>query len=106
MFKPMAMTFSFALLGAMLFCFLFYVPVAASLFLKPKKENPNSFSNRLINKLNFGIYPVIKWAYKHQKVLYGGCGFYFSLRLFCFSTMGGEFIPQLDEGRFRDSTWF
>jgi cobalt-zinc-cadmium resistance protein CzcA len=51
MFKPMAMTFSFALVGAMIFCFT-YVPVVASLFLKPREENPNSISNKLINKLN------------------------------------------------------
>jgi cobalt-zinc-cadmium resistance protein CzcA len=38
MFKPMAMTFSFALVGAMIFCFT-YVPVVSSLFLKPKEEN-------------------------------------------------------------------
>jgi cobalt-zinc-cadmium resistance protein CzcA len=37
MFKPMAMTFSFALV-AMIFCFT-YVPVVSSLFLKPKEEN-------------------------------------------------------------------
>jgi len=37
MFKPMAMTFSFALIGAMLLCFT-YVPVVSSLFLKPKEE--------------------------------------------------------------------
>jgi cobalt-zinc-cadmium resistance protein CzcA len=41
MFKPMAMTFSFVLVGAMIF--FTYVPVVSSLFLKPKEENPNSF---------------------------------------------------------------
>ncbi|WP_374399175.1 CusA/CzcA family heavy metal efflux RND transporter [Flavobacterium sp.] len=99
MFKPMAMTFSFALLGAMLFCFT-YVPVAASLFLKPKEENPNSFSNRLINKLNSWYLPVIKWALNNtKKVLYGAVVLLF-MAIALFSTMGGEFIPQLDEGDF------
>lgn len=99
MFKPMAMTFSFALLGAMLFCFT-YVPVAASLFLKPQKENPNSFSNRLINKLNSWYLPVIKWAlHNTKKVLYGAVALLF-MAIALFSTMGGEFIPQLDEGDF------
>lgn len=99
MFKPMAMTFSFALLGAMLFCFT-YVPVVSSLFLKPKAENTNSFSHRLINKLNSLYLPVIQWALKNtKKVLYGAL----SLLLFAivlFTTMGGEFIPTLDEGDF------
>ncbi|RAR46922.1 CzcA family heavy metal efflux pump [Flavobacterium lacus] len=99
MFKPMAMTFSFALIGAMLLCFT-YVPVAASLFLKPQEENPKSISNRLINKLNSWYLPVITWALSNtKKVLYGAVGLLF-LAVGLFSTMGGEFIPTLDEGDF------
>ena len=99
MFKPMAMTFSFALLGAMLFCFT-YVPVVASIFLKPKEENPNSFSHKLIQKFNSWYLPIITWALANtQKVLYGALGLLiFSIVLF--TTMGGEFIPTLDEGDF------
>ena len=99
MFKPMAMTFSFALIGAMLLCFT-YVPVAASLFLKPQKENLNSYSHRLINKLNSWYLPVIKWALQNtKKVLYSAIALLF-MAIALFSTMGGEFIPQLDEGDF------
>ncbi len=99
MFKPMAMTFSFALLGAMLFCFT-YVPVVASLFLKPNEENPNSFSHKLIQKFNSWYLPIITWALANtKKVLYGALGLLiFSIVLF--TTMGGEFIPTLDEGDF------
>ncbi|MBY0485955.1 MAG: efflux RND transporter permease subunit, partial [Flavobacteriaceae bacterium] len=99
MFKPMAMTFSFALVGAMLLCFS-YVPVVSSLFLKPKEENPNSFSSRLITKMNSWYLPVITWALNNtKKVIYGAI----SLLVFAivlFTTMGGEFIPTLDEGDF------
>jgi cobalt-zinc-cadmium resistance protein CzcA len=99
MFKPMAMTFSFALVGAMLFCFT-YVPVISSLFLKPTAENPKSFSNRLINKLNSWYLPVITWALSNtKKVLYGALGL-FVTTVVIFTTMGGEFIPTLDEGDF------
>ncbi len=99
MFKPMAMTFSFALVGAMIFCFT-YVPVVASLFLKPTVENPNSISNKLINKLNSWYLPVITWALSNtKKVLYGALGLLF-LAVGLFATMGGEFIPTLDEGDF------
>ena len=99
MFRPMAMTFSFALVGAMLLCFT-YVPVISSLFLKPKQENPNSFSNRLITKLNSWYRPIISWALNNtKKVLYGALSLLvFSVLLF--TTMGGEFIPTLDEGDF------
>ncbi len=99
MFKPMALTFSFALVGAMLFCFT-YVPVVASLFLKPKEETPNSISNRLINKLNSWYLPIITWALNNtKKVLYGAVALlFFAIGLF--ASMGGEFIPTLDEGDF------
>ncbi|TRX42872.1 CusA/CzcA family heavy metal efflux RND transporter [Flavobacterium restrictum] len=99
MFKPMAMTFSFALVGAMIFCFT-YVPVVSSLFLKPKEENPNSISSRLLQKLNALYLPVITWALRNTKsVLYGAAGL-LVLAMVVFSTMGGEFIPTLDEGDF------
>ncbi|WP_281336028.1 CusA/CzcA family heavy metal efflux RND transporter [Flavobacterium eburneipallidum] len=99
MFKPMAMTFSFALVGAMLFCFS-YVPVVASLFLKPKEENPDSFSNKLIAKLNSLYLPVITWALVNtKKVMYGAIGL-LAMAIALFTTMGGEFIPTLDEGDF------
>lgn len=99
MFKPMAMTFSFALVGAMLLCFT-YVPVVSSLFLKPKEENPNSFSSKLINKLNSWYFPVINWAIGNtKKVMYGAVGL-LVFAIVLFSTMGGEFIPTLDEGDF------
>ncbi len=99
MFKPMALTFSFALVGAMLFCFS-YVPVVSSLFLKPKEEKANSFSNRLITKLNSFYLPVITWALANtKKVMYGSIGL-LAMAVALFSTMGGEFIPTLDEGDF------
>ena len=99
MFRPMAMTFSFALVGAMIFCFT-YVPVASSLFLKPKAENPNSISSKLIRKLNSWYLPVITWAIGNtKKVLYGAVGLLL-LSGALFTTMGGEFIPTLDEGDF------
>ena len=45
MFRPMALTFCFALIGAMILCFT-YIPVISSMFLKPVKKN---FSHRFIN---------------------------------------------------------
>ena len=99
MFKPMAMTFSFALVGAMLFCFT-YVPVISSIFLKPTVENPKSISNKLINKLNSWYLPIITWALQNtKKVMYGAFGLLIG-SIILFTTMGGEFIPTLDEGDF------
>ncbi|MVO08309.1 CusA/CzcA family heavy metal efflux RND transporter [Flavobacterium sp. TP390] len=99
MFKPMAMTFSFALIGAMLFC-LTYVPVISSIFLKPKEEKENSFSNRLINKLNSWYLPVIRWVLKNTKKVLISASILLIGTIVLFTTMGGEFIPTLDEGDF------
>ena len=99
MFKPMAMTFSFALVGAMIFCFT-YVPVVSSLFLKPTIENPKSISSRLILKLNSWYLPIITWALVNTKKVLYGAGSLLVMAIILFITMGGEFIPTLDEGDF------
>lgn len=98
MFGPMAMTVSFAILGAFILS-LTYVPMASSLFLKKEagKTRPN-FSDKLIDKL-YSIYkPILEKAFKiKQFVLVIAFGL-FALALVVFSKMGGEFIPTLDEG--------
>ncbi|MGI9549766.1 MAG: efflux RND transporter permease subunit, partial [Aurantibacter sp.] len=99
MFKPMALTFSFALIGAMVFCFT-YVPVAASLFLKPSKPSDKNISVRLMRWLNQGYEPIIDWALRSKKLVLGLAVALFALALLIFSRMGGEFVPTLDEGDF------
>ncbi|MBN1789842.1 MAG: CusA/CzcA family heavy metal efflux RND transporter [Bacteroidales bacterium] len=97
MFRPMALTFSFALIGAMLLCFT-YVPVVASLFLKPATENKRNISHRLMDLITRSYAPSIRWALNHQKsVLLMAIGL-MGLAVLLYSTMGGEFIPTLDEG--------
>ena len=99
MFKPMAMTFGFAVLGVVLLC-LTYIPMMAALFLRAPKTGKKSWGERFILKLE-GLYePVISWALRKGKLIVG-----FALVLlisggFLFSRMGAEFIPQLDEGDF------
>ncbi|WP_159946840.1 CusA/CzcA family heavy metal efflux RND transporter [Polaribacter septentrionalilitoris] len=99
MFRPMALTFSFALVGAMLFC-LTYVPVVSSLFLKPEKQSKKNISVRLMKVLNSWYKPVIHWALFHKKIVVGFAVFLLTSSIWLFSTMGGEFVPTLDEGDF------
>ena len=99
MFKPMALTFSFALLGAMLLCFT-YVPVAASLWIKPSDTSPKNISVRLMALLNRAYDPVIKWALHQKKVVLGISALLLAASIYLFTTMGGEFVPTLDEGDF------
>jgi cobalt-zinc-cadmium resistance protein CzcA len=99
MFRPMALTFSFAVLGAMILCFT-YVPVVSSLILKPHKENQKSLSARLIHLLQATYLPVIRWALKNAKKVVALSVLFVALAIFIYTRMGGEFIPQLDEGDF------
>ena len=99
MFKPMALTFSFALIGAMIFCFT-YVPVVSSIFLKPRIENKKSLSKKIIQKLTNYYLPVINWALNNTKKTIIATLSLLIVSIIIFSRMGGEFIPTLDEGDF------
>ncbi|AUC82737.1 CusA/CzcA family heavy metal efflux RND transporter [Lacinutrix sp. Bg11-31] len=99
MFKPMAMTFSFALIGAMILC-LTYVPVVSSLFLKPSILSDKNISARLMRWLNNAYQPIINWALGSKKIVIILSTILLASSIWVFSKMGGEFIPTLDEGDF------
>ncbi|MBL7897051.1 MAG: efflux RND transporter permease subunit, partial [Crocinitomicaceae bacterium] len=96
MFRPMALTFSFALIGAMLLC-LTYVPVMAALFIRPSSKE-KSLSDKLMNFLMRMYEPVIKIALKFRYAVVTVSIVWLSFAFWLFTTMGGEFIPTLDEG--------
>ena len=99
MFKPMALTFSFALIGAIILCFT-YVPVVASLFLKPSRASDRNISVRLMRWFNKIYAPVIHWALQSKRLVLFIAGLLLVGSGYLYSTMGGEFIPTLDEGDF------
>ncbi|WP_298366961.1 CusA/CzcA family heavy metal efflux RND transporter [uncultured Lutibacter sp.] len=99
MFKPMAMAFSFALIGAMFFCFT-YVPVISSMFLKPEKVSENNVSKKIISFFYTLYEPVIKFALKSKKLVVIASVVLLIITGLIFGNMGGEFIPTLDEGDF------
>jgi cobalt-zinc-cadmium resistance protein CzcA len=99
MFRPMALSFSFALLGAMFFG-LTWLPVAASIFMKPEKEKQFVLT-RFFMKLVYRSYdPVIRWSFKHKKLILITSFSSLILALLIFTRLGGEFVPTLDEGDF------
>ncbi len=99
MFKPMAMTFSFALIGAVILCFT-YVPVVASMFIRPLKDSGKNISVRFINWLEQKYEPIIHWALQSKKIVLLLAFTLLSAAILLFSYMGGEFVPTLDEGSF------
>ncbi|NER09730.1 cobalt-zinc-cadmium resistance protein CzcA [Muriicola jejuensis] len=99
MFRPMALTFSFALIGAIILC-LTYVPVISSLLLKPARAEGRDFAGRLMKKLMSWYEPTLHWALQRKKLVLGAAGSLLVFAIIIFSTMGGEFVPTLDEGDF------
>ncbi|UTD14926.1 CusA/CzcA family heavy metal efflux RND transporter [Tenacibaculum mesophilum] len=97
MFKPMALTVSFAILGAFLLS-LTYVPMMSSLFLKKTINNKKNISDKIITALQNVYTPILNFVLTHKiKVVIGSVAI-FILSLVTFSKMGSEFIPSLDEG--------
>jgi cobalt-zinc-cadmium resistance protein CzcA len=99
MFRPMALTFSFAMLGAMILGFT-WLPVATSLFLRPEKNNKKSITKWIMNLIYKSYNPVIKLAYDYKLVVIGLAIASLIFTGIIFSRMGGEFVPTLDEGDF------
>jgi len=97
MFKPMALTFIFAMLGAMILC-LTYVPMISALFLKEHKNTKRSFGDKVIIWLQNKYEPLLNKSLKRGKLILGLALCFLALTVFMFTRMGGEFIPQLDEG--------
>lgn len=103
MFTPMAQTVSFAILGAFLLS-LTYVPMMSALALSRKTEHKPNFSDRMMNFFQRVYRPVIETAI-HKKLWVVVIAIaLFVITLITFSRMGGEFIPQLDEGDFAVET--
>ncbi len=99
MFKPMALAFCFAIIGAMIMG-LTWLPVASSLFLKPSKSEKKNISNWIM-KLAYDSYsPVIHWSCTHKKIVLGAAIISLLFTAYLFTRIGGEFIPTLDEGDF------
>ncbi|MEX2351104.1 MAG: efflux RND transporter permease subunit, partial [Balneolaceae bacterium] len=99
MFTPMALTFGFAMLGAMILC-LTYVPMISSVLLKGDLKQQNGVSAKIMNFFNRMYEPTIRFALRRKSLVLGVAGALFIAALIVFLRMGGEFIPQLDEGDF------
>lgn len=99
LFKPMAMTIFFAILGAFLLS-LTYVPMASALFLSKKSVHKPNLSDRMMAKLHKWYRPVLTACLDHRKTLIGAMAAMFAVSLWVFGRLGGEFIPNLEEGDF------
>jgi len=96
LFKPMAWTVAFALLGALLFSMLI-APVVANILLP---RTAREWRNPLMEFLIVRYRGAVRWAIEHRFVIVG-VGV-LGLAVAAFLTFGGvigsEFLPHLDEG--------
>ncbi|WP_201986546.1 CusA/CzcA family heavy metal efflux RND transporter [Hymenobacter rubidus] len=99
MFRPMALTVSFAIFGAMLLC-LTYVPAVTAWALRKNIGEKKNWADRIVGFLHRLYDPVIRAALGVRWLVVGGAVALLALGGFVFSKLGGEFIPQLDEGDF------
>nr|WP_199157732.1 CusA/CzcA family heavy metal efflux RND transporter [Pedobacter sp. ASV2] len=97
MFRPMAMTVGFAIFGALLLS-LTYIPMMSALFLSKKVSHKKNFSDRMMDFFQRGYAPLINWAIKMKYAVVIGAVTLLGITIIVFSRMGGEFLPQLQEG--------
>lgn len=99
MFTPMAQTVSFAILGALILS-MTYIPMMSALFLSKKAPKKNGLSDRMIAALQRWYQPMLEKAIRMKHALVLATIVLFGISLVLFKNMGGEFIPQLQEGDF------
>ncbi|MBE9583578.1 CusA/CzcA family heavy metal efflux RND transporter [Mucilaginibacter sp. JRF] len=103
MFKPMAQTVAFAILGAFILS-LTYVPMISSIFISKKISHKPNLADRVMARIENVYERLLTRALTIRKVLVATAFGLFAVAVFIFSRMGGEFIPQLEEGDFAVET--
>ncbi len=103
MFKPMAQTVAFALLGAFLLS-LTYVPMMSSLLLSKKIHSKKNFSDKIMEKVEKIYQATLNKVLNYSKFILVGITLLFIFAIFILSRLGGEFIPTLPEGDFAVDT--
>lgn len=99
MFRPMAQTVSLALVGAFILS-LTYVPMISALVLSRRIPAGHSWSDRFMEKIQRAFQPLLQKLIGFPKWVTGIALVLFALSLVLLSRLGGEFIPELEEGDF------
>jgi len=96
MFKPMALTVMFALVGSLILA-LTLIPVLCS-FVLCTGTGHQAGGTRLVEWLRRLYRPVLDFALNHRVMVLSGALGLFAVAALLFTRLGAEFIPQLDEG--------
>ncbi|MCU6435302.1 CusA/CzcA family heavy metal efflux RND transporter [Undibacterium sp. Jales W-56] len=93
MFKPMALSITFAMVGSLVLT-LTLVPVLSALILKPKEEK-DTFVVRHAKRFYL---PLLEWALERKKVVVAGAVIALLASFALIPFLGKEFMPSLQEG--------
>jgi heavy metal efflux system protein len=97
MFRPMAQTVGFSILGALILS-LTFIPMMCALFLSKNAVHKVNFSGRMMNFFQRMYRPLLAAAIRFKYFITATVLCLLLLTVFVFSRMGGEFIPTLEEG--------
>ena len=103
MFRPMAETVSFAILGAFVLS-LTYIPMMSALLLSKKINTTPNFSDRMMVSILKWYKPILQKVLAIPKIVVAVSLLLFAVSTYILSTIGGEFIPKLEEGDFAVDT--
>ena len=93
-FAPMSITYGFALVGALLMAFTL-APVLCSFLLKGTISEEDTTIVRGVRRL---YNRILEWALDHRAVVVGACVGLLALTFVALQSIGGEFMPALEEG--------
>jgi cobalt-zinc-cadmium resistance protein CzcA len=99
MFKPMAETVAFALVGAFILS-LTYVPMMTALTMSKKVDKKPSFADKMMGAIQKRYTPLLEKALSFPKTVMLIAIVLIGVAYLVFGQLGGEFIPQLEEGDF------
>ena len=103
MFKPMALTVAFAIMGAFLLS-LTYIPMMSSLVLSKKLDHKATLSDRIMARIERFYQHLLERILNWKKLIVSVAVGLFVISVIIMSNMGGEFIPELEEGDFAVDT--
>lgn len=93
LFKPVALTITFALGGSLVMS-LTVIPVLASLLLKAEPHG----EPWLVRRLHAMYSPALAYAFQRPKVIYAAAGATLVVGVLAYSQVGKSFMPTMDEG--------
>lgn len=97
MFKPMALTFMFSMIGIMVLC-LTYVPMMSAWVLKVNPKQKDSWGDKIVKSISKSYEKILEKALAKSELVFFGALLIIGIASIAFSKLGSEFIPKLDEG--------